>query len=378
MKNLMLAPLALFIAASASAQSSVTLFGVVDVGISHGTASGAGSSSRTSLINGGVNASRLGFRGKEDLGGGMAASFWLEAGFSADNGQGGATNVNNQVSGSAAAPAGTQGLTFNRRSTVSLSSAWGEVRLGRDFTPQFYSMAAYDPFNNNGVGTTVTIIGPAVIGMAPGGTGGPLVRASNQIAYFLPPDLGGFHGQVAYFIGENLRNGSSTQDDGKSAQFRVGYAKGPVDVAFACGLIDYAQTATTGDYKSCNIGGSYNFGVVKLMGLVGHDVRESTRKAVAHPWLLAGIVPIGVHEVHLQYASYKADLTPGSAPKITQFAVGYQYNLSKRTALYASAARIKNSGFAPGAGYAIGGAGIGATAINPRSTGYDVGIRHFF
>jgi predicted porin len=364
----------LAVAASASAQSSVTLFGVVDVGLSHGSASGTGSSGKTALISGGLNASRIGFRGKEDLGGGMAASFWLEGGFSADTGAGGATNTNNQASGATAA----QGLTFNRRSTVSLSGTWGEVRLGRDFTPVFYSIGVFDPFNNNGVGTTVTILGPAAIGMAPGGTGGPLVRASNQISYFLPADLGGIYGQVAYFLGENLHNGATTQDDGNSAQFRIGYAKGPFDIAMACGRINYAQTATTGDYKSCNFAGSYNFGVAKLMALYGRDERDSLTKIVAHPMMVGGIVPVGPHEIHVQYSSYKSDIAGVDGPKVTQLALGYQHNLSKRTSLFASAARVKNTNFAAGGGLTVGGAAIGATATNASSTGFDIGIRHFF
>ena len=76
--------------------------------------------------------SRLGFRGTEDLGGGLNASFWLEAGLNNDNGTGASTSTNNSTSTSQAGASGSQGLTFNRRSTVSLASTWGELRLGRD------------------------------------------------------------------------------------------------------------------------------------------------------------------------------------------------------------------------------------------------------
>ena len=91
---------------------------------------------KTQLTNSGYNSSRLGFRGTEDLGGGMSASFWLEAGVNNDDGTGAATSTNNQaIAAPAPAVAGTQGLTFNRRSTVSLAGGWGELRLGRDYTP---------------------------------------------------------------------------------------------------------------------------------------------------------------------------------------------------------------------------------------------------
>jgi predicted porin len=86
-----------------SAQSSVTLFGVVDTDLAIGRGSVA---DRTQLSNSGNATSRIGFRGVEDLGGGMSASFWLEAGLSTDDGQGNATNSNNQPSGTGAGVAG--------------------------------------------------------------------------------------------------------------------------------------------------------------------------------------------------------------------------------------------------------------------------------
>ncbi|MGD9760499.1 MAG: porin, partial [Comamonas sp.] len=104
---------------AASAQSKVELFGVVDVGVAHLGGSGA---SKTGLSTGGANISRLGFRGTEDLGGGLKAGFWLEAGLDVDSGAGKATGG---------------GLNFNRRSTVSLMGNWGEVRLGRDDSATF-------------------------------------------------------------------------------------------------------------------------------------------------------------------------------------------------------------------------------------------------
>jgi len=129
------------------AQSSVTLFGIVDAAYAKGTGS---VSDKTQLQNSGYNSSRFGVRGTEDLGGGLKASFWLEAGVNNDDGTGAASNTNNQAV--TAANAGTQGLTFNRRSTVSLEGGFGEVRLGRDYTPQFWTETAYDPFGTNGVG----------------------------------------------------------------------------------------------------------------------------------------------------------------------------------------------------------------------------------
>lgn len=163
----------------ASAQSSLTLFGVIDATLAHGSGS---LSNKTQLTNSGNTSSKLGFRGVEDLGGGMSASFWLEAGVNTDNGTGQATNTNNQSSGGPPAGVnGGQGLTFNRRSTVSLAGPWGEVRLGRDYAPHFWNLVLNDPFGLVGVGVTQTFNS--------GLTGTTASRASNSISYFTPGNL---------------------------------------------------------------------------------------------------------------------------------------------------------------------------------------------
>ncbi|MBX9834466.1 MAG: porin, partial [Burkholderiaceae bacterium] len=153
MKKSLIALAVLAASGAAMAQSSVTLFGIVDATYAYGNGSVA---NKSQLTNSGYNSSRLGFRGVEDLGGGMSASFWLEAGVNNDNGSGANTNATNQAA-AAALGNGQQGLTFNRRSTVSLNGGFGEVRLGRDYTPQFWNLTVFDPFGTNGVGTTQTL-----------------------------------------------------------------------------------------------------------------------------------------------------------------------------------------------------------------------------
>lgn len=172
MKKTLFALAATCLAATASAQSSVTLFGVVDAGVARVTGDVA---SRTGVSTGGVNISRLGFRGAEDLGGGLAATFWLEAGLDVDTGAGKAGGA----------------LSFNRRSTVSLSGRFGEVRLGRDDSPTFLNTLIFDPFLTNGVGGNNAFV---MLG-AP-------IQISNAISYFLPRELGGFFGQLQYVPSE--------------------------------------------------------------------------------------------------------------------------------------------------------------------------------
>jgi predicted porin len=355
MKKSLIALAVLAAAGSASAQSSVTLFGIVDATIAHGSGS---VSSKTQLTNSGYNSSRLGFRGTEDLGGGMSASFWLEAGLANDDGRGAATNINNQATGGALAGMnGSQGLTFNRRSTVSLAGNWGELRLGRDLTPQYWNLGVFDPFGSNGVGTSQTL--NSII------TGVTAVRASNSVGYLLPPNLGGFYGQIQGYLGENPGDGAATEDDGKGLGLRVGFASGPFNVALAVSRTNYAA----GDVSQNNIGGQWNFGVAKLMGHISRDENGTTD---GRGWLVGALVPIGPGEARVAYSQYRTDRSTGADPKSRKLALGYVHNLSKRTALYATYARVRNS---DGAASALNGS---TTAANTSSSGIDLGIRHSF
>ena len=374
MKKTLIALAALAAAGSAFAQSSVTLFGIVDATLAFGRGN---VSNKTQLTNSGYNSSRLGFRGTEDLGGGMSASFWLEAGVNNDSGAGAATNTNNQASGGALAGlAGGQGLTFNRRSTVSLAGGWGELRLGRDYSPQFWNLTVFDPYGTNGVGTTQTL-NSAITGVT-------AVRASNSIAYFLPANLGGMYGQFQYYLGEN--NTGATHKDGTGYGLRLGYAAGPLNVAATLSRTTYntagssgaaiaGAPALVGRVQQNNIGGQYDFGVGKLMG---HYSRDKNGPISAKGWLIGGLIPVGSGEIRLSYSRYEANAVTALVNDPTQkkLAIGYVHNLSKRTALYTTWARLKNNGY--GAATASQGLNGSASLGNASATGYDFGIRHAF
>ena len=365
MKKSLIALAVLASAGVASAQSSVTLFGIVDATIQRVTNSGGANVTR--VTNSGYNSSRLGFRGPEDLGGGMSASFWLEAGVSNDNGSGQATNTNNQASGGNSAAAGTQGLTFNRRSTVSLAGGWGEVRVGRDYTPQFWNLTVFDPFGTNGIGTTQAL--NSTLG------GVVAVRASNSIGYFLPGNLGGFYGQLQHYRGENASNSvvtgttTSNNNDGNGTAIRVGYANGPVNAAIAYSTTKYAA----GDIKSANIGGQWDFGVAKAMAEYSRDRVSSATSVTGKGGLIGALVPVGPGEIRVAYSTYKTDLA--GTPKTNKVALGYVHNLSKRTALYATYARVRNSG---GAAQSVQPGAAGNPSAGSSSNGYDFGVRHSF
>lgn len=348
MKKSLIALAVLAASGAAMAQSSVTLFGVVDATYAYGNGSVA---NRSQLTNSGYNSSRLGFRGVEDLGGGLSASFWLEAGLNNDNGTGGSTTLNNQTT------APTQGgLVFNRRSTVSLNGGFGELRLGRDYTPQFWNLTVFDPFGTNGVGTTQTLNSSL---------GGPTtIRASNAIGYFLPGNLGGFYGQVQYYLGENASN-VANKKDGNGLALRAGWANGPLNVAFAASQTKFLNA----DIKAWNLGAQYDFGVAKVMAHYNRD--DIKNGAEGTGLLVGGLIPVGAGEIRVAYSTYEIEV-PGADPRTNKFAVGYVHNLSKRTAVYATAAALKNKN---GAAQALNGS---TTAAGRNSTGYDFGIRHSF
>nr|WP_238530045.1 porin [Alicycliphilus denitrificans] len=357
MKKIALSSALLAISGLASAQSSVTLFGIIDAALQRGSGSVA---DRTQLGSGANSSSRLGFRGVEDLGGGMSASFWLEAAVLVDTGAGGPTSTNNQPSGTPATLGGTQGLTFARRSTVSLTSSLGELRLGRDYSAHYYRYI-YDPFGNNGVGASQTFLGAPTTGIN---------RVSNQIAYHLPSNLGGIYGLVEYHLGENASNAGATKNDGNGGGVRLGWNGGPFDVSLTQARTSYASTATLGDITSTTIGARYDFSVFSVMGQYVRDKVDTAAAFTGRGGNIAGVWRVGAGEVKAMWSQYGT--TAAAQPETKKLSLGYVHNLSKRTAIYGSYARVRNSG---GATVALNGSITGA---NQSSSGVDLGIRHAF
>jgi predicted porin len=369
---------------AASAQSSVTLFGVVDATVRYVERRRR----RQRLVPHQLRpeqGSRLGFRGTEDLGGGLSASFWLEAGLNNDNGTGVGQQRQQRPERCRLAPTGTQGLTFNRRSTVSLAGSWGELRLGRDFVPAFWNVGIFDPFGTQGVGANA-IFSYAGLALLTGGTLNVTsagVRASNSISYLMP-NMGGFYGHAMLAMGEqNSKSAGLTtcpaspsaagtsnacKSNGNVASLRLGYASGPADVSYAWGGTTFAPSE---QYEQQNLGASWNFGVAKLMGLWN---QEKALGRTANSYMLGATMPIGAGEIKGSYTwgSSTNDGLDGS-----MIALGGVYNLSKRTALYTTYSYISNSGKTATYNYGL----AGTPAIPPtggNTWGLDIGVKHSF
>lgn len=345
----------------------MTLFGIVDAGIAYVDAKtnnvaggGSSKSSQYGMSNSGYNSSRLGFRGTEDLGGGLAAGFWLEAPLSNDSGN-------------------ASGVTFQRRSTVSLSGGFGEIRLGRDFTPTFWNDAVFDPFGTNGVGSNVVLVASNALGNS------AYVRANNSVGYFLPPNLGGFYGQVQYAFDEQV-SGSVNGQAGRYAGGRFGYANGPLDVALAYGQSKVTDTlASAQTVKTLNLGASYDLGAVKLFGELSQVRNETettlgTTKPKINGWLLGATAPVGAGLIRASVGQARVSVPGDEDPRATKFALGYVHNLSKRTALYATVAHTSNkngSELLTSTG-GLTGVSFDATGEAKSSNGYEFGLRHSF
>ena len=349
---------------TAWAQSSVQVYGVMDLGVSSYRGEGAGS--RHMLTSSGNQASRIGFKGQEQLGEGLRAGFDLEAGLGADTGAGQATNTNNQPTGAA----GAGGLTFNRKSYLYLQSQQlGEVRLGRDYSPAFWNLFLYDPFRV-GVGMSAHVLH---------GTTVTSFRASNSVGYFSPgcsgPGCKGlfFQGMVAF--GEN--GPGPERQDGQVYGARLGYGGSNWDAAVALAT---TRNKAADSYTQINLAAAYTWQGHKLMLLLGENrtgnriasLDDASRVRFAQ---IGATWKVGAHQIPMSVMRLTRNDVSGSASN--KYAVGYVHNLSKRTALYGTYTYVDNRGSLnlPVASGALNGP---VPIAGGNASGFDIGLRHNF
>lgn len=369
-KKLIALAVAGLMSAPVFAQSNVTIYGLIDMGYKwQGDNVTSGVGSRSAVDSGITAGNRLGFRGTEDLGNGLKASFVLETGFNGDR----------------------EGLInggFHRQSYLALSGNFGTVALGRQYTPQhLWTAGVADPFGKGNVGSA----GNVLIQDA---------RLDNLAAY-VSPTFGGFSVIAAFTNSasgnESVDNGSGVPgaDDARVWALAPSYKNGPVFVGLNVHQIR-ANATTVGssaDTKIWDLIGSYDFGVVKLSGLYGvRDVDAAGLVGdVKHTqWLVGVTVPVGANGKVL--ASYNRRVSDFDAAgqgdaRVGQWAVGYEHALSKRTSLYAAYAhQNQNSvqeGITAGTTPVTGGVAVSVgDATSGNGLGYQrglaVGVRHTF
>lgn len=311
-------------AGTASAQSSVTIYGVLDLGIQKSNNTGAGFAPNPGAPgNSAYNiaqstTSRLGFRGTEDLGGGMSAQFQIEHRLNPDTGA-------QQVAGS----------FWNGRSFVQLTTAGvGAVYLGREYNPAFWVQLKSDPFGNDGVGqssASATYAGYFSPDQPVNGT--PTTPFNNTAASARTSNTIGF--KSANFSGLTVQGAVSLSEatqQGRNLGFNAEYTAGPLYAGFGWESIKGGNADGLG---MMNAALHYDLGVVKL---IGYLARSETRGATARAevknsmWKIGATAPLGGGLVKMMY--YKVN-PAGVNNTRTKLGLGYNYPLSKRTNLYA-------------------------------------------
>lgn len=297
MKKSLIALAVLAASGAAMAQSSVTLYGVADIYVAKvkGSSAAAGS--------GGVAGSRVGFKGSEDLGGGLKANFTFEEGLNLGDGS-------------------TDAKAFQRQAHVGLGGAFGELRLGRSTT------ALDDVFGAANSGFDSALSANAV--WQNDYTG----RADAQI-YYATPSFAGFSGAVSTQLNGNVAAGAD-----KTTAFNVAYANGPI-----AAVVGYENA---GFQKGTMLNGSYDLGVAKL--LASYYTTKTDGGVKTNSYQLGADVPLGAVILSVGYASSKVD---GESESATGLGVAAAYPLSKRTMVY-TGYRAENAKAGDGDIFAIG------------------------
>jgi predicted porin len=343
-------------ATSAGAQSTVTVSGIVDAAARHVSNEGVGS--LRSMVSGSNSTSRLVFSGREDLGGGLGAGFHLEHGFLVDSGT----------------PASADKF-WDRRSTVSLSSATlGELRLGRDFVPSYVAWSRYDPFSYVGVARSANLVSATPTGpirAAFGTNANTTVRSDNAGQWFTPADMGGFEGGVLIAAREG---GDAAAGRAAVRGARAGYTAKAFSVSAAATRSENSLTSA-GSFRDTVVGGHVDVASVRLSA-AAREFRQNQAKQ--RLLMLGAVATFGQHELRASWV--KADMsgrvgaTNVDSTQADQWGLGYVYHLSKRTAMYATMARVGNEGPAR---YVISD-GPAGMAAGGTSRGYEAGVRHRF
>jgi predicted porin len=342
---------------AAHAQSTVSIYGIMDAAIVGESGGSAGHV--TKLTSGAASASRIGFRGTEDLGGGLSAFFTLETGTKIDTGE-----------------VDAAGTIFNRQALVGLKGSFGQVALGRQYTPYHTTLVMLDPFGTGYAGTSKNLFPDS----------GTNIRTSNTVTW-ASPVLHGVDAQLAYSLGEQADASVGRQFGGS-----IGYAAGPLAVRLAYNSknSDVPGSSTTAAIsrslgRNTLVGATYDLHWIKFNAVYGVDKGynaaplanannpyggvKPTPSTDGRDYLLGLSAPVGPGTL-LFSAMHKDDRTSFNQDA-SSWGIGYLYALSKRTGLYAAYAHIRNRN---GAGYTV----ANNTEAGTGSTGYNLGVRHTF
>ena len=329
--RLALAVLALLGSTAAFAQSSVTLYGRVNTTVERQE---VGNVKTTGLFD---NNSRFGFKGTEDLGGGLKAGFQLESGFESDTGA-----------------SDSRGF-FARQSEVNLSGGFGTVRLGNFFPESYYATADYVSMHNHDTGSSADALYYDPVWFGALGT-------KNTVGY-RSPTFGGLVVDAAVILHERAANTRNKNGYDLAANYNLGALS--LGAGYSSVDSNY-QAALRGLYTF----GNFTVGAYYQRNKDANQLRASGA-GTRDTFRLSGMYAMGASEFHVNVGragEYK-NINDSDA---TQYTVGYNYNLSKRTKVYGYYTRINNSSEGT---YGLGGSPVGRGV---DSNSLAVGIRHNF
>ena len=342
---------------AAQAQTNVSIYGIADAAIVGESGGSAGHV--TKVTSGAASASRIGFRGTEELGGGLSAFFVLETGVKIDTGE-----------------VDAAGTIFNRQALVGLKGQFGQVALGRQYTPYHTTLVAIDPFATGMAGSSKNLFPDS----------GTNIRTSNTITY-ASPVRHGVDAQLAYSVGEQADASTGRQFGGS-----IGYAAGPllVRLAYNSKNSDVTATGTSAAIsrslgRNMLLGATYNLGWIKLHAAYGVDKGYNSAPIQNANNPFGGVKPTPSTDDSEVLLGFSAPAGPGTLlfsamrkndktsfnQDASSVGIGYLYPLSKRTNLYASYGHIYNRN---GAGYTV----ANNTESGSGSTAYNLGVRHSF
>ena len=375
MKNLTLvagAVLALVSTTSALAQSSVTLYGIVDAAVTYTTKQVGGS--RTGIDAGQLSTSRWGMRGTEDLGGGLKANFTLEGTLINDTGAGGlGFGGNTTVAGATVGNAGgASNSMFDRQATVGVSGDFGAITLGRQNTVLVDAIGLAEPTsfaqagNNPNVAYSLLNSG-ALYSTFGTNDGGAAFRQNNSIRYATPV-MSGFGGALMHGFGEQAGNSSANTYSGISGFFSNG----------ASGVsLGYAKLSNrTDNSKLTMFGGGAKYAVTSgltLRATYAQNKVDTTNRKIAVAGV--GVDFLVMPALTLTGAYYNVKRSGDVEGKANHFVGLAKYALSKRTSMYTILTHVK-AGSTAAADVGLS-SGL-VTAGNDRANRFAVGVLHAF
>jgi predicted porin len=331
-KKLIALAVAGLVAAPAMAQSNVTIYGVADAYMKYGDFMG---DDTMGVDSGGLMGSRLGFRGEEDLGSGLKAVFVLEQGFNIDTGKSTAmSGTDSEANG------GNE--TFTRQAYVGLKGNFGQVALGRQYAPGYFT-GEYDALLNAYISPRSLLSNFTKLTITPNSA----ARWNNSVTYkgtFQSVSLAGIYSAGNQETDSKLGKGTDYSDDDKYG-ISLKYDNGPLKIGGIYQAVKFDHQETNDEtQKEWLIGASYNFGMATVMGSYqqGSDVR-GVKDLDVDLWQVGVIVPVGAGNIHVAYAQTEVDKVNGvlsSDVKPKAFTVAYTHAFSKRTTGYVGYTKV--------------------------------------